>query len=187
MCLKILCGMKTLPLPCSRVYRPCVNIWLLVWKWCPRNSWWWNMWWLFNIKDVEAQRKGSKGKNTMMRLCQDQVGGPYSYQGIRTYFYCGKSDHSVKLCSKVKNKNRENAEVAKGEDEFALAMQHGALSRSICKWIINLGATKHMILHKAAFDTYKLIFLTMYVWVMIKWLKPWEWNQFLLKLKRRAK
>ena len=44
----------------------------------------------------------------------------------------------------------------KDEDEFAFALQHGAYLRSICKWIIDSEATKHMTSHRATFDAYEV-------------------------------
>ena len=35
--------------------------------------------------------------------------------------------------------------------------QHGEHLRSVCKWIMDSKATKHMTLHSATFDTYKVI------------------------------
>ena len=61
-----------------------------------------------------------------------------------------------KICYKENNKERENAKNAKDEDEFSLATQHGAHSRSICKWIMHSKVTKHITLHNVAFDTYEI-------------------------------
>ena len=36
-------------------------------------------------------------------------------------------------------------------------MQHGVHLRSVCNWIMDLRATKHMALHRTTFDTYKVI------------------------------
>ena len=44
------------------------------------------------------------------------------------------------------------------EDEFIFSMQHEAHSESLCKWIMDSGATKHMTLQRA-FDIYKVIFV----------------------------
>ena len=60
---------------------------------------------------------------------------------------------------KAKNKKIENAKNAKDNNKFAFATQHGAHSRSICKWIMDLGATKHMTSYRAAFNTYEVISL----------------------------
>lgn len=57
-----------------------------------------------------------------------------------------------------KTKNPKNAKITKDEDEFAFAMQHEAHLRSTCKCIMDLEATKHMIVHRMTFNTYKVIF-----------------------------
>lgn len=40
---------------------------------------------------------------------------------------------------------------------YAFVMHNVAHSKIMCKWIINLGAFKHMTLHKITFDTYEVI------------------------------
>jgi hypothetical protein len=57
----------------------------------------------------------------------------------------------------MKDKERKNAKIVKDMDNFTFAMQHGACLRSACKGIMDPRATKHMTLHRAAFDTYKVI------------------------------
>ena len=64
--------------------------------------------------------------------------------------HCANSLHN-------KNKEKENADNANGENKFTFATQHGAHSRSACKWIMDSEATKHMTLHMMIFDTYEVI------------------------------
>ena len=59
----------------------------------------------------------------------------------------------------MKNKERENAKNVKNDDDFTFALQHKAHLKSVYKWIMDLEATKHMILYRAAFDTYEVISL----------------------------
>lgn len=43
------------------------------------------------------------------------------------------------------------------KDKFAFAIQHEAYLRSVCKWIMDVGATKHMTLYRVGFNTYEVI------------------------------
>jgi hypothetical protein len=57
------------------------------------------------------------------------------------------------ICYKAK----KNAKNAKDKDKFVVAMQSGAYSSNVYKWIINSRTTNHVNFHRAAFDTYKVI------------------------------
>ena len=45
----------------------------------------------------------------------------------------------------------------KDDDDYIFVMRNEAHSKSICKWIMDSVATKHMTLYRAAFDTYEVI------------------------------
>lgn len=47
----------------------------------------------------------------------------------------------------------------KNNDDDAFVIRNRAYSKSIYKWIMNLKAIKHMILHRAVIDMYKMIAL----------------------------
>jgi hypothetical protein len=53
--------------------------------------------------------------------------------------------------------NKENANKAKDNDDYAFATKDGDHCKAICKWIMDSGATKHMTPHRAAFDMYEVI------------------------------
>lgn len=72
-------------------------------------------------------------------------------------FCWGKPSHIMHLCYKAKNKKKENVKYTKDEDKFAFATQHGAHPNSVCKWIMDSKTTKHLTLHKGAFDIYEVI------------------------------
>lgn len=105
---------------------------------------------VFGAQNVEAQGEGTPRRRHNVMLRQSKADNPPSRQGVITCFYCGKADHISQFCYKSKNKERENAKNAKDEDEFTFAMQYKAHTRSVCKWIMDLGATKHMTSHRAA-------------------------------------
>lgn len=74
-----------------------------------------------------------QGEDTTMMSHQNKAGDPPSCQGVRTCFYCGKPGHIARFCYKANNNEKENAKIAKDDDEFAFATQHGAHSKSVCK------------------------------------------------------
>ena len=43
------------------------------------------------------------------------------------------------------------------DDNYAFVMHNEAHSMSICKWIMDSGSSKHMILCKTTFDMYEVI------------------------------
>lgn len=108
----------------------------------------------------KCKEKEPQGEDATMVSHQSKASDLSLWQGVRTCFYCNKMGRTTQLCYKTKNNERENAKITKKEDKFAVAMQHGAHSRSVCKWIMNSGATKYMTSHKAAFNTSEVIFFT---------------------------
>lgn len=71
------------------------------------------------------------------------------------YFYCSKLDYIAQFCYKTKQKN--DTKNAKDDDDSIYVMRNETHSKSICKWIMDSEATKHMTLHWATFNTYKVI------------------------------
>jgi hypothetical protein len=67
--------------------------------------------------------------------------------------------HIERFCFKAKNNNKEkeNANTAKDDDDYAFATKDGDHCKAICKWIMDSGATKHMTPHRATFDMYEVI------------------------------
>lgn len=45
----------------------------------------------------------------------------------------------------------------KADDNYTFVMRNEVYFKSICKWIMDLEASKNMTLHKATFDTYEVI------------------------------
>ena len=103
------------------------------------------------------KEKELQGKDVAMVSRQSKAGDPPSRRGVNTCLHCDQPDHIARFCYKTKNKKRENANNVQDKDEFAFATQHKAHSRSVCKWIMDSGATKHMSSHKMAFDIYEVI------------------------------
>ena len=46
---------------------------------------------------------------------------------------------------------------ANDDDDYTFIICIETHSKSVCKWIIDLGASKHITSYKAAFDTYEII------------------------------
>ena len=105
----------------------------------------------------KRKEKEPQGEEVALVSRQSKGGDPRLRQGVKTCFYCGKPGHIARFCYKAKNKEKESANNAKVEDEFAFATKLEAHSRSVCKWIMDSGATKHMTSHRTAFDTYEVI------------------------------
>jgi hypothetical protein len=56
--------------------------------------------------------------------------------------------HIARFCFKAKNnKEKEIANKAMDDDDYAFATKDGDHCKAICKWIMDLGATKHMTPH----------------------------------------
>lgn len=93
-----------------------------------------------------------------------------------SYLYCSKLGHIACFCYKAKNKMHENAKNAKNNDDYAFGMRNKAHSKSMCKWIVDSEATKHMTSHRATFDTYEILVHAMCIQVMMILSKPLEWG-----------
>ena len=105
----------------------------------------------------KRKEKEPQGDDAAMVARQSKPVYPPLRQGVRTCFHCGKPGHIARFCYKAKGKEKESANNAKVEDEFAFATKLEAHSMSVCKWIMDSGATKHMTSHRTAFDTYEVI------------------------------
>ena len=52
---------------------------------------------------------------------------------------------------------KKKAKNTKDDDVHVFLMRNETQSKNMCKWIMDLGASKHMTSHKAALDTYEVI------------------------------
>ena len=102
----------------------------------------------------KRREKESQGEDATIVLQQSKGDNSFMRQGARLCFYCGKPGHIVRLFYKAKNKECENAKNAKDNDDYVFVMRNGAFFKSMCKWIINTGATKHVTSQRAAFFIY---------------------------------
>ena len=107
----------------------------------------------------KRKEKEPQGEDATMAVRQNKENNLSLLQGIRTCLSCGELGHITRFCNKMKNKERENAKNVKNDDDFTFEIQHEAHLRSVYKWIMDLEATKHIILYRAAFDTYEVISL----------------------------
>ena len=88
---------------------------------------------------------------------QDKMGTFLPCQGAKLCYYCWKLSYIAHFCYRAKNKEREQAKNVNNDDDYAFTMRFEAHSKSMCKWIMNLDATKHITSYKAAFNTYEII------------------------------
>jgi len=112
------------------------------------------------MHEVSKRRKReSQGDDAAMVSMQRKGGTTSTRKDTKTCYYCGKPGHIARFCFKAKNNNKENenANRAKDDDDYAFATKDGDHCKAICKWIMDLGATKHMTPHRAAFDMYEVI------------------------------
>jgi hypothetical protein len=80
-----------------------------------------------------------------MVAMQGRGGTTSMRKDTKTCYYCGKPGHIAQFCFKAKNnKEKENANKAKDDDDYAFATKDGDHCKAICKWIMDSGATKHM-------------------------------------------
>ena len=79
----------------------------------------------------------------------------------------------MRFCHKTMNKERKNTNT-KDDSNFTLIMHYGVYFKSVCKLIIDLGATNHMISYRTAFDTCKVIAIRNVYLAMIVLSKPLE-------------
>jgi transposase InsO family protein len=105
----------------------------------------------------KEKEKEPQGDDSAMFSRQGKGANQVIRKDTKTCYYCGKQGHIARFCFKAKNKDKENANHAKDEDDYAFATQDGAHSNTMCKWIMDSGATKHMTPHRAAFHTYEVI------------------------------
>jgi hypothetical protein len=106
----------------------------------------------------KRKEKEPQGDDAAMVSMQGKGGTTSTRKDTKTCYYCGKPGHIAQFCFKAKNnKEKENANKAKDDDDYAFATKDGDHCKAICKWIMDSGATKHMTPHRAAFDMYEVI------------------------------
>ncbi len=106
----------------------------------------------------KRKEKEPQGDDVAMVSMQGRGGTTSTHKDTKTCYYCGKPGHIAQFCFKAKNnKEKENANKAKDDDDYAFATKDGDHCKAICKWIMDSGATKHMTPHRVAFDMYEVI------------------------------
>jgi hypothetical protein len=124
----------------------------------------------------KRKEKEPQGDDAAMVSMQGFRGTTSTRKETKTCYYCGKPGHIARFCFKAKsNKDKENANQASDDNDYAFVTKDGDHCKAICKWIMDSGATKHMTPHKAAFDMYEVI-RTRNVGVMIALLRQLEWD-----------
>ena len=56
-----------------------------------------------------------------------------------------------------RNKRKMNANIARSSDDFAFVVRDGVSNTAATRWIVDLEASQHMILHTHFFDTYESV------------------------------
>lgn len=82
---------------------------------------------------------------------------------MKNYYIYKKLGHFVKNCYKVKKGNKENINNACdnfGGNDYAFMASKGTSMAAMSKQIIDLDATKYMVLYQYSFDIYKSILET---------------------------
>jgi transposase InsO family protein len=115
---------------------------------------------------TKRKEKENHGDDAALFSKQNKGGSSSTRAESRSCFNCGKVGHLARNCSKPKKwerdnanqaKDKENANHVKEEDDYAFATHDGPHVKSLCKWIMDSGATKHMTPHRVAFNTYEVI------------------------------
>ena len=106
---------------------------------------------------LKRKKKEPQDDDTAMMLWQSKANNSFPHQGGKLYSYCGKSSHIVQFCYKAKNKEQKQTKNTKDNDDHAFVMHNEAHSTSICKWIMNSGASKYTTWQSVVFDTYDVI------------------------------
>jgi hypothetical protein len=93
----------------------------------------------------KKKEKEPQGDDAAMVSMQGRGGTTSTRKDTKRCYYCGKPGHIARFCSKAKNnKEKESANKARDDDDYAFATKDGDNCKAICKWIMDSGATKHM-------------------------------------------
>jgi hypothetical protein len=106
----------------------------------------------------KRKEKDPQGDDAAIVSMQGTGGTTSTRKDIKTCHYCGKPGHIGRFCFKAKNnKEKEIANKATDDDDYAFATKDVDHCKAICKWIMDLGATKQMTPQKVAIDMYEVI------------------------------
>lgn len=86
---------------------------------------------------------------------------------MKNSYICKKSSHFAKNYYKIKKKNKKNTNNTChgfGRNDYTFIANKRSSMVFMSKWIIDSSITKHMILYKYSFETYKIILATK-VWL----------------------
>lgn len=106
---------------------------------------------------TKKKEKESKGEDSALVVQPFKKGAPLKPPTPRTCFICGKVGHIAKNCYQRKRIGKENASLAKVEDEYLFVANEVRCTSNMCKWILDSGATNHMTPQRQVFSTYESI------------------------------
>jgi sarcosine oxidase delta subunit len=107
----------------------------------------------------KRKKKEPQGKDVAIMLRQTKGINSFPPKDVKSCFYCGKPSYIAHFCYKEITNRKKKTKNVKEYNDYAFVMENEAHSKSVRKWNMDLGASKHITLHRTAFHTYEVITL----------------------------